>query len=91
MCVCVYVCVCAYQVFVYSVNELLFYRVQEKEETCFKLTNSFSTVDSRSAVKLSEEYKCIQHHDRLAAARAHKNAYAGCDPVPFHQHTMVYG
>ena len=65
-------------------------RVQEKEENCFKLTNSFSTVDSRSAVKLSEEYKCIQHHDRLAAARAHKNAHTGSGPVPFHEHTMVY-
>ena len=42
-------------------------------------------------MKLSEEYKCIQHHDRSAAARAHKAAHSGCDPVPFHQHTMVDG
>ena len=77
--------------FGYTVNEIFFYRIQEKEENRFKLTNSFSTVDSRSAVKLSEEYKCIQHHDRLAAARAHKNAHTGCGPVPFHEHTMVYG
>ena len=62
-----------------------------REENRFKLTNSFSKVDSRSAVKLSEEYKCIQHHDRSAAARAHKAAHSGCDPVPFHQHTMVDG
>ena len=80
-----------YQIFCYTVNEILLYRVQEIEENRFKLTNSFSKVDSRSAVKLSEEYKCIQHHDRSAAARAHKAAHSGCDPIPFHQHTMVDG
>ena len=78
-----------YQIVSYIVNEILLYRVQEIEENRFKLTNSFSKVDSRSAVKLSEEYKCIQHHDRSAAARAHKAAHSSCDPVPFHEHTMV--
>ena len=65
------------------------YRIQEKEENRFQLTNSFTTVDSRSPKSLSEEYMSFQHHDRLAAARAHKKAHGGCDPVPFHQHTMV--
>ena len=68
---------------------VILYRIQEKEENHFKLTNSFSTVDSRSPKNLSEEYTCIQHHDRLAAARTHKKAHVGCNPVPFHQHTMV--
>ena len=68
---------------------VILYRIQEKEENRFKLTNSFSTVDSRSPKNLSEEYTCIQHHDRLAAARAHKKVNVGSDPVPFHQHTMV--
>ena len=64
-------------------------RIQEKEKRHFQLTNSFTTVDSRSPTSLSEDYMCIQHHDRLAAARAHKKAHSGCDPVPFHEHTMV--
>ena len=68
---------------------IILYRIQEKEENRFQLTNSFSMVDSRSPKILSDEYMCFQHHDRLAAARAHKKAHVGCDPVPFHHHTMV--
>ena len=59
------------------------------EEDNFKLTNSFTTVDNRSPLKLSEEYRHIQHHGRAAAARAHKNSNSNSDPVPFHEHTMV--
>ena len=59
------------------------------EEDSFKLTNAFTTVDSRSPIKISEEYRHIQHHDRTAAARAHKKLNSGYGPVPFHEHTMV--
>ena len=63
----------------------------EIEEKNFKLTNAFTTADSRSPLKISEDYRYIQQHYRAAAARAHKKMHGKCysSPVPFHEHTMV--
>ena len=61
----------------------------EIEEKKFKLTNAFTTADSRSPLKISEDYRYIQQHYRAAAVRAHKKMHGKCSPVPFHEHTMV--
>ena len=66
-----------------------FVRLLQMEEKRFKLTNAFTTVDSRSPLKISEEYRHMQQHVRAAAARAHRKLYKNCNPVPFHDHTMV--
>ena len=64
-------------------------RLAQTDEDSFKVTNAFTTVDDRSPLKMSEEYKHIQRHIRTAAARAHKKIYKNYGPVPFHEHTMV--
>ena len=62
----------------------------EIEEKNFKLTNAFTTMDSRSPLKISEDYRYIQQHYRAAAAQAHRKMHSKCSPVPpFHEHTMV--
>ena len=55
------------------------HRLGEAKDEQFALTSDFTTADERSAVKLRDMYRHMQHNLRATALRDHKKLY---DDIP---------